>query len=123
MIFFSSNVVDQKTIQYVAVNLLDETIVENRPPQLGNINYSGTNATGQQVMGLARLDPDSHKLVTDNVLQWAINDRISLEDAATLPHAYVTVSMCSLKKKSCATDALCVARCDYMFVNFRLICR
>lgn len=89
-----SNVIDQKNINYLSVNLLDETILPNEDDlkvELGNIDYSGVTNNGQRVMGLARIDNESYKLIPDPILSWAVPENWSLEDAATVPHAYVSV--------------------------------
>lgn len=91
-----SNVIDQKNINYLSVNLLDETILPDKDDlkvELGNIDYSGVTNNGQRVMGLARIDNESYKLIPDPILSWAVPENWSLEDAATVPHAYVSVSL------------------------------
>lgn len=59
--------------------------------QLGNIDYSGINTAGENLMGLARFDQEFCKLVLDPILQWKLSSRWSLQDAATIPHAYAIV--------------------------------
>lgn len=88
-----SNVIENKNIQFVSVNLLDETLLSENTDkvELGNIDYSGINSSGQKVMGLARLDKDTYKFVPDPVLSWKVPDGWTLEDAVTIPHAYVSV--------------------------------
>lgn len=84
---------EQKSIHYISVNLLDETLLSkpDRKVGLGNIDYSGLTASGQEVMGLSRLDLESYKLVPDPDLTWNVPEGWSLEDAASVPHAYATV--------------------------------
>lgn len=93
-----TNVIDQKNINYISVNLMDETILQSEkekeaPVELGNIDYSGVTSSGQRVMGLARLDPETYKLVPDPILSWNVPEQWSLEDAVTIPHAYISVSI------------------------------
>lgn len=59
--------------------------------ELGNIDYSGINSSGQRVMGLAHLDTETYKVVPDPILSWKIPDDWTLEDGATVPHAHVSV--------------------------------
>lgn len=88
-----SNVIENKNIQFVSVNLLDETLLPESTDkvELGNIDYSGINSSGQRVMGLAHLDRETYKFMPDPVLSWKTPDGWTLEDAATIPHAYVSV--------------------------------
>lgn len=89
-----SNAIENKIIHYIGVNLKDETLLpdEERKNELGNLDYSGETVSGQKIMGLAQLDKYGCKFVADPVLSWKVPDGWSLEDAATLPHAYSSVS-------------------------------
>lgn len=86
--------IEQKSINYIGVNVLDETLLpkEDVSVELGNIDYSGVTSSGQPVMGLSRLDLESYKLIPDPVLTWPVPEDWSLEDAATVPHAFCGVS-------------------------------
>lgn len=90
---YFSNVIDQKCINYIGVNVLDETLLqkEDVKVELGNIDYSGVTNSGQQIMGLSRLDLETYKLVPDPVLSWLVPEEWSLEDAVTIPHAFCGV--------------------------------
>lgn len=74
--------------------MLDETLLpkEDVSVELGNIDYSGVTSSGQPVMGLSRLDLESYKLIPDPILTWPVPEDWSLEDAATVPHAFCGVS-------------------------------
>ncbi|CAH2007391.1 unnamed protein product [Acanthoscelides obtectus] len=88
----STNVLRNKTIKYLSVNLKDETLnpAKVKKNYVGNIDYSAVTSSGERVMGLAYLDENSSQLVDDPIFQWTVPERCSLEDAATLPHAYVS---------------------------------
>lgn len=90
----TSNAIENRIIHYIGVNLKDETLLsdEERKNELGNLDYSGETVSGQKIMGLAQLDKYGCKFVADPVLSWKVPDGWSLEDAATLPHAYSSVS-------------------------------
>nr|CAH7755304.1 unnamed protein product [Callosobruchus chinensis] len=88
----STNMLRNKTIHYLGVNLKDETLNPAKPKKnyVGNIDYAGVTSSGERVMGLAYLDENTSQLIDDPVFQWTVPDRCSLEDAVTLPHAYVS---------------------------------
>ncbi|EEZ97866.2 fatty acid synthase [Tribolium castaneum] len=96
----TSNAIKDKVINYVGINLKDETIlpVSEKKKELGNIDYSGVGTNGQKVMGLAQLDTDLCQLVPDSILSWNVPDKWSLEEAATIPHAYVSAYYCLFEK-------------------------
>ncbi|KAF2906137.1 hypothetical protein ILUMI_00041, partial [Ignelater luminosus] len=87
----SRNIIDDARIDYLGINVKDETLTltSERSLQLGNIDYSGITNWGERIMGLASLDLESCKLVPDPVLWWNIPGRCSLEDGATMPYAHV----------------------------------
>ncbi|CAG9823792.1 unnamed protein product [Phaedon cochleariae] len=84
-------IIENNTISYISVNLRDETLNPARPKrnEVGNIDYAGINKNGEEIMGLAYLDKDSTKLVPDTIFSWTLPESWSLEDAVTVPHAYV----------------------------------
>ncbi|CAG9858377.1 unnamed protein product [Phyllotreta striolata] len=85
-------IIENKQISYISLNLKDETVtpeLKNRN-EIGNIDYSGVTKTGQRVMGLAYLDKENSKLVVDDVLTWEVPQDFTLDDAVTIPHAYVS---------------------------------
>ncbi|KAJ8922067.1 hypothetical protein NQ315_008708 [Exocentrus adspersus] len=88
----TSTIIKNKTINYISVNLKDETINPAKPKrnEVGNVDYAGVTNTGQPVLGLARLDKENNQLVPDPVFTWDIPEHISMEDGATIPHAYVS---------------------------------
>ncbi|CAH0563662.1 unnamed protein product [Brassicogethes aeneus] len=88
----TSNIIKNKTISHIGINLKDETLNPELyiPNELGNVDYSGVTSTGQRVMGLAQLDKDTCKLITDDLLTWEVPESWSLEDACTMPHAYAS---------------------------------
>ncbi|XP_066247499.1 fatty acid synthase-like [Euwallacea similis] len=88
---FTNGVIKDKTIEYIGLNLRDETInpATERPQQLGLLDYSGTS-NRQKIMGLATLNKNSSTLDLDPILQWPIPEAWSLEDSATVPYAYAT---------------------------------
>lgn len=90
----SSNAMKNKVINYIGINLKDETLLppNEKKNELGNIDYAGVTNSGQKVMGLAQLDTDLCQLVPDSVLSWDVPEKWSLEEAATIPHAYASVS-------------------------------
>lgn len=90
--------IEQKSINYIGVNVLDETLLpkEDVSVELGNIDYSGVTSSGQPIMGLSRLDLESYKLTPDPILTWPVPEDWSLEDAATVPHAFCGVSTMKL---------------------------
>lgn len=91
----TSNVINNKTIHYLSVNPVDETIAPQvyKPVQLGNIDYSGVTNSGKRVMGLARIDQDTFKLVADPTLCWDIPEEWTIQDGATVPNAFACVSI------------------------------
>lgn len=92
-------VIQNKTIKYLGVNLKDETINPAIPKKndIGNIDYSAVTNAGEKVMGIGYLDKDSTKFVMDPILQWTVPENWSLQDAATVPHAFISVSITLLK--------------------------
>ncbi|KAB0802399.1 hypothetical protein PPYR_04585 [Photinus pyralis] len=85
-----SNIVENTRIDYLGLNVYDETLfLEGEPKaELGNIDYSGVNSAGEEVMGLARFDTEFSKLVFDPILKWNIPSVWTIQDGATIPHAY-----------------------------------
>lgn len=90
--FFPKNADQMKRIQYFSLNLWDETadqsICNNK---IGNIDYSGYDESGKQVMGLAQID-DLCQTRIDPVFAWEVPETWSLPGAATTTHAYLSVS-------------------------------
>lgn len=79
-------------MQYIGINVDDETLTqEKHVVGLGNIDYAGVDAKGENIVGLANLDPDTCDFIPDPVLHWKIPEIWSLEDGCTIPHAYTTV--------------------------------
>lgn len=89
----TNNIIKNTTVNFISVNLRDETINPALPKrdEVGNIDYSGITNTGQAVMGLARLDKENNRLVTDPMFTWDLPEHFTIEDGATVPHAYVSV--------------------------------
>lgn len=90
-IFYS--LVKDTNIEYIGVNLLDETKTNkpNQKNELGNIDYGGTTKTGESVIGLASFDYDTSEIVFDPILKWNVPVSVSLQNAVSIPHAYATV--------------------------------
>ncbi|KAJ8967373.1 hypothetical protein NQ314_002933 [Rhamnusium bicolor] len=88
---FTSNIIKNKIVHYLGVNLSDETLNPAIPKKnkVGNIDYSGVTTSGERIMGLAKLDKENNKLVADPNFTWEVPERWSLEDAVTIPNAYV----------------------------------
>ncbi|KAK4881873.1 hypothetical protein RN001_005192 [Aquatica leii] len=88
----TSNIIDNIRIDYVGVNIFDETLDLERKPtaQLGNIDYSGVTSSGEEIMGLAKYDTEFCKFHLDPILKWKIPSIFTMQDSATVPHAYVT---------------------------------
>jgi hypothetical protein len=96
-----SNAIQNKIVNYIGVNLRDETLLpaSEKKKELGNVDYSGVTTAGQKVMGLAQLNKDFCKLEPDPILSWEVPEHWTLEEAATIPHAYTSVSyLLSLSK-------------------------
>lgn len=87
--------IENRLISYIGLNLKDETITPEltNKNEIGNIDYCGVTKNGKRVMGLAYLDQESSKLVVDDTLTWDVPEGFSLDDAVTVPHAYVSVSI------------------------------
>lgn len=79
-----------RTMNYLSFNANVQTM--NYKSEVGNIDYSATTKTGEQVMGIARIDPISSQLILDSTLSWGFPSLWSADEAATIPHAYVSVS-------------------------------
>lgn len=79
-------------VDYISANLEDVTLARNVPKELGIIDYSGRTSSGKNVAGIAVPSCCSQKIVPDPVLCWDVPEEWSLEDAATVPHAYCVVS-------------------------------
>ncbi|KAJ8961709.1 hypothetical protein NQ318_021309 [Aromia moschata] len=88
---FNSNLLKNKTINYIGLNLRDETLNPKIPKknEVGNIDYSGVTSSGKNVMGLAKLDPDTMQLNAEPLFSWEVPERWCLEDGATAPNAYI----------------------------------
>ncbi|XP_057655807.1 fatty acid synthase-like [Diorhabda carinulata] len=82
-------ILDNKTISYLGVNLVDETLNVESKCEIGNIDYCGVAKNGQRVMGLGYLDTENSKLIVDNKLTWEVPSNWNLESAVTVPNAYV----------------------------------
>lgn len=79
--------------QYLSLNLEDETLgVQISNNNIGNIDYSGIDNSGKKIMGLAQIDVDSSNIKIDPIFAWEIPESWSLQDAVTVPHAYLSVS-------------------------------
>lgn len=81
-------------LQYLSLNLGDDTIdplieVKNT---IGNLDYSGIDERGNRVMGLAHLDQDTSQIRVDPIFKWEVPTNWALQDSATVPHAYLSVS-------------------------------
>nr|XP_023020295.1 fatty acid synthase-like [Leptinotarsa decemlineata] len=87
-----SSMIENLNINYLSVNLKDDTLnpATQKRNEVGNIDYSGITKNGDRVMGLGRLDKDTSKLVLDPVLTWPIPKKWTLEDGATVPHAFAS---------------------------------
>lgn len=85
-----SNIVENTRIDYLGLNVFDETIFFEGEPkaELGNIDYAGVNSEGEEVMGLARFDTEFSRLAFDPILNWKIPTVWTVQDGATIPHAY-----------------------------------
>lgn len=96
--------VQNRSIKFIGLNLKDETLNEeiSEKSEVGNIDYSGTTITGKRVMGLAEINKDVCQLTLDSIFSWEIPDVWSLEEAVTIPHAYVSVSFIIRTDSSCA---------------------
>lgn len=90
----TNNIIRNMTVNFISVNLRDETLNPALPKrnEVGNIDYSGITNMGQPVMGLAHLDKENNRLVPDPIFTWDIPEHFTMEDGATIPHAYVSVS-------------------------------
>ncbi|XP_045461517.1 fatty acid synthase-like isoform X2 [Harmonia axyridis] len=86
----ASNVINNKTIQYLSVNPVDETIDPPmyKPVKLGNIDYSAVTSSGKRVMGLAKIDEDTFKLLPDPIFCWELPEEWTIQDGATVPNAF-----------------------------------
>lgn len=80
-------------MEYIGINANDETLLldDKYDPKLGCIDYAGVTSTGKRIMGLVQMDINSYKMIPDSILSWNIPERWSMEDAATVPYAYVLV--------------------------------
>lgn len=98
---FHCSEVKDVNVQYISVNLLDETRTwkPTQKNELGNIDYAGITKDGQKVIGLAYFDYDTSEFVLDPVLKWNLPIHMSLQNAVTVPHAFVTVGFCLNAKK------------------------
>lgn len=56
------------------------------------IEYSGITTSGKRVMGIVCCEGLSLQLNTDPSFTWMVPDTWSLDDAATVPCVYATVS-------------------------------
>ncbi|KAF5286879.1 hypothetical protein FQA39_LY00412 [Lamprigera yunnana] len=92
----TSNIIDNTRIDYLGINVLDETLnfEVDIKAELGNIDYSGVISSGEEVMGLAKFDKEFSNFVLDPILKWKTPSMWSFEDAATAPHAYTTAYYC-----------------------------
>ncbi|KAF5305398.1 hypothetical protein FQR65_LT07724 [Abscondita terminalis] len=86
----TSNIIEDIRIDYIGLNVLDETLVleGETKADLGNIDYAGVTSTGEEVMGLAKYDTEYCKFHFDPILRWKIPYAFSMQDGATIPHAY-----------------------------------
>lgn len=81
-------------IQYVSLNLSDETIDPSiEKYTFKNVDYSGVDSSGKEVMGLAQIQDDSPDLMIDPIFKWEFPENCALSSAATIPHAYLSVSI------------------------------
>jgi NADPH:quinone reductase-like Zn-dependent oxidoreductase len=63
------------------------------------MEFSGCNQKGQRVMGLMDSGSLSTMVLADKNIMWNIPDHWTLEDAATVPMGYGTVSCGEVKSK------------------------
>ncbi|KAF2906136.1 hypothetical protein ILUMI_00040 [Ignelater luminosus] len=87
----ASNVVGNISMEYIGINACDETLLlgDKYDQELGSIDYAGITSSGKRIMGLAQMNVNLHKLIPDSVLSWDIPQKWSMEDAATVPYAFV----------------------------------
>lgn len=88
----TNNIVKNVNVNYIGINVVDETMGvkdSNKKEELGNIDYSGVTTNGQRVMGFATWNRETSKLNADSILQWEVPEKMTIEDAATIPNAYV----------------------------------
>ncbi|KAK9878926.1 hypothetical protein WA026_003749 [Henosepilachna vigintioctopunctata] len=85
-----SNTINDKIIEYISVNPVDETINPEilKPVQLGNIEYSGHTTSGKRIMGIGCIDKNTFKIETDPILSWEIPEDWTIQDGASAPYAY-----------------------------------
>lgn len=90
---FSKESEQNRLIQFISLNLEDETINPLiKDNTVGNIDYSGIDSDGNRIMGLARFDEDSSEIMVDPIFKWIVPESWSLNEAATVPHAFLSVS-------------------------------
>lgn len=98
--FTPKNADQRKRIQYFSLNLwdetADETICNNK---VGNIDYSGYDENMKRVMGLAQIDDCGQNRI-DPIFAWEVPEIWSLFDAATITHAYLSVSILQLTRST-----------------------
>lgn len=62
--------------------------------QIGHsiLDYAGISSSGEQVVGIAQSNEQGAKgIKLDPVFQWKLQDNVNLEDAVTMPYAYLMV--------------------------------
>ncbi|XP_063238814.1 fatty acid synthase-like [Bacillus rossius redtenbacheri] len=73
----------------VGINLKNLSKGKQDDISLGVVEVSGRTPDGRRVMCLARLEPGNARLTMEPRLMWPVPETWSLEDAATVPLAYV----------------------------------
>lgn len=59
--------------------------------KIRHVNYYGVNKSGSSIIGLAEVDLNKNKVMTDPNLMWSIPQNWSYVEAITIPYAYSMV--------------------------------
>ncbi|XP_025835289.1 fatty acid synthase-like [Agrilus planipennis] len=118
----SGNVISNKHIRYIGLNLKDESVNPDKEPELGPIDYSAVNNSNQPIMGLACFDRSSYQIIPDSVLCWNVPDGWNLDDAAAVPYSYAMAYHCLINKARVTTGGNVLIHSACTGVGFACVC-
>ncbi|CAH0778224.1 unnamed protein product [Bemisia tabaci] len=78
----------EQSVEGVSVNFVSPAL----NTEIGHsiLDYAGNSSSGEQVVGIAQSDEQGAKSIKlDPVFQWKLQDNVNLEDAVTIPYAYL----------------------------------
>lgn len=97
----STSKIQNKIIKFISLNIKEGNGQQkfSKNNEIRNIDYSGFDNTGKRVMGIVTMAANNVHITLDPTYCWNVPDKWSLEEATTVPYAYLAVSrQCNFNK-------------------------